>query len=196
MERKIVRHFHGRGQRFDSVRAEILGDVLPERGASAFSATAVVRENLEFRCRPCLGHTQCAPLNLDVGMRQGGPRTPSGWNQLVAFLVEELLQLWNDRSPAVSWAAEWKPFELLVWADNIFLVASSVAEAGKRTQEIANIFGKKKLLFNPGSLEILPSVAAGADKTPVLLSEGWNSSGYRFLWHLVATLTARAPQKY
>ena len=166
---------------FDSAGAGILGDVLLERGASAFSATAVVRENLELRCRPCLGHTQCAPLNLDVGMRQGGPRTPSGWNQLVAFLVEELLQLWNDRSPAVSWAPEWKPFEILAWADNIFLVTSSVAEAGKRTQEIANVFGKKKLLFNPGSLEILPSVAPGADKTPVLLSEGMEFSWVQVL---------------
>ena len=106
---------------FDSVRADILGDVVLERGAPAFSAAAVVRENLEFRCRPCLGHTQCAPISLDVGLRQGGPRTPSGWNQLVAFLVEELLQIWADRPPAVSWAPEWKHFEILVWADNIFL---------------------------------------------------------------------------
>ena len=54
---------------FDSVRADILGDVLLERGASAFSAAVVVRENLALRCRPCLGHTQCAPISLDVGLR-------------------------------------------------------------------------------------------------------------------------------
>ena len=99
---------------FDSVRADILGDVLLARGASAFSAAAVVRENLELRCRPCLGHTQCAPLNLDVGMRQGGPRTPSSWNQLVAILVEELLQRWTERSLAVTWALDWKPLDILV----------------------------------------------------------------------------------
>ena len=156
---------------FDSVRADILGDVLLERGASAFSAAAVVRENLELRCRPCLGHTQCAPICLDVGLRQGGPRTPSGWNQLMGFLVDELLQNWSDRPPAVSWAPEWKPFEILVWADNIFLVTSSIAQAKKRTQDIAHVFGKKKLLFNSESLEILPSIAAAGKKTPVLLNE-------------------------
>ena len=108
---------------FDSVRADILGDVLLERGASAFSAATVVRENLELRCRPCLGHTQCAPLSLDVGLRHGGPRTPSGWNQLVAFLVEEILLLWSDRYPAVSWAPEWKTTYLLKswWGPTTYL---------------------------------------------------------------------------
>ena len=91
---------------FDSVRADILGDVLLQRGASAFSAAAVLRENLELRCRPCLGFTPCDSLSLDVGLRQGGPRTPSGWNQLVGFLVEEFLQLWSTRPPAVCWAPE------------------------------------------------------------------------------------------
>ena len=80
----------------DSVRADLLGDVLLQRGASAFSAAAVVRENLELRCRPCLGHTPCDSLSLDVGLRQGGPRTPFGWNHLVAFLVEELLSTLVD----------------------------------------------------------------------------------------------------
>ena len=89
----------------------------------------------------------------------------------MAFLVEELLQIWSDRPPAVSWAPEWKPSEILVWADNIFLVTSSIAEAEKITQDIAHVFGKKKLLFNSERLEILPSIAAAVDKTPVLLNE-------------------------
>ena len=40
---------------------------------------------------------------------RGGPRTPSGWNQVMAVLVEELLLLWAVRGPAVSLAPEWKP---------------------------------------------------------------------------------------
>ena len=38
---------------FDAVRADVLGDALLERGASVFSDAAVVRENLNLRCRPC-----------------------------------------------------------------------------------------------------------------------------------------------
>ena len=90
---------------FDSVSAQVLGDVLLERGATTIiSSAAAVRENLELRARPCLGFTKSASFSLDVGMRQGGPRTPSGWIQVMAVLVEELLRLWAGRAPAVSWA--------------------------------------------------------------------------------------------
>ena len=75
---------------------------------------------MDLSARPCMGFTKRFPFKLDVGMRQGGPRTPSGWNQVMAVLVEELLLLWAVRGPAVSWAPEWKPFEILIWADNIF----------------------------------------------------------------------------
>ena len=94
---------------FDAVRAEILGDALLERGASVFSAAAEVRENLNL---PCLGHISNAPVALEVGSRQGGSRTPSGWNQLVATLVDELVHMWASRGPAVRRATKWKEFEI------------------------------------------------------------------------------------
>ena len=74
---------------FDSVSAQVLGDVLLGRGATVTSAAAVVRENLDLAARPCMGFTKSPPFNLEVGMRQGVPRTPSGWNQVMAVLVEE-----------------------------------------------------------------------------------------------------------
>ena len=93
---------------FDTVRAEILGDALQQRGASNFSATAVVRGNLNLCCRPCMWQSQCELAELQVGSRQGGPRTPSGWNRLVAILVEELLGMWSVRGSAVTWAPLWE----------------------------------------------------------------------------------------
>ena len=166
---------------FDSVSAQVLGDVLLERGATTISAAAVVRENLELRARPCLGFTKSASFSLDVGMRQGGPRTPSGWNQVMAVLVEELLQLWAGRAPAVSWAPEWVPFEILVWADNIFLVSSSIIDIVKRTQEIADVFGKRGLRFNQSSLEILPSKKAEKEATRIPFNEGMEFSWVQIL---------------
>ena len=136
---------------FDSVSAQVLGDVLLERGATIISAAAAVRENLELCARPCMGFTKSPPFNLEVGMRQGGPRTPSGWNQVMAVLVEELSLLWAGRASAVSWAPEWKPFEILVWADNIFLVSSSIIDIVQRTQDIAHAFGKRSP-FQPKQL--------------------------------------------
>ena len=104
-------------------------------------------------------------------MRQGGPRTPSGWNQVIAVLIEELLLLWANKEPAVSWAPEWKPFEILVWADNIFLVSSSIIDIVQKTQDIEHVFGKKDLCFNQKSLEILPSKSAEENVARVWLNE-------------------------
>ena len=138
----------------------MLGDVLLERGATVTSAAAVVREILDLSARPCMGNTKSPPFRLEVGMRQGGPKTPSGWTQVMAVLVEELLLLWANKEPAVSWAPEWKPFEILFWADNIFLVSSSIIDIVQKTQDIEHVFGKKDLCFNQKSLEILPSKSA------------------------------------
>ena len=128
---------------FDSVSAQVLGDVLLERSATVTTVAAAVRENLDLSARPCMGFTKCPPFNLEVGMRQGGPRTPSGWNQVMAVLVEELLLLWANRGPAVSWAPEWKAFEMLIWADNIFLVSSSIIDIVQRTQDIEHVFPRR-----------------------------------------------------
>ena len=156
---------------FDSVSAQVLGDVLLERGATVTTVAAAVRENLDLSARPCMGFTKSPPFNLEVGMRQGGPRTPSGWNQVMAVLIEELLLLWANKGPAVSWAPEWKPFEILVWADNIFLVSSSVIDIVQKTQDIEHVFGKKDLCFNQKSLENLPSKNAEKDVARVWLNE-------------------------
>ena len=89
----------------------------------------------------------------------------------MAVLVEELLLLWAVRGPAVFWASEWKPFEILIWADNIFLVSSSVIDIVQRTQDIEHVFGKKQLCFNQKSLEILPSKIAENEIARVWLNE-------------------------
>ena len=91
-----------------------------------------------------MGQNQSTPFELEVGSRQGGPRTPSGWNQLEATLVDELVGLWAGRDPAVVWAPEWKEFEILTWADSIFLVTGSVALAARRTREEAEENRKRR----------------------------------------------------
>ena len=73
------------------------------------------------------------------------------------------------------------PFEILVWADNIFLVSSSIADIMKRTQEIAYVIGKRDLRFNQSSLEILPSTTAEREATCILLNEEMEFSWVRIL---------------
>ena len=124
---------------FDSVSAQVLGGVLLERGATVTTVAAAVRENLELRARPCLGFTKSAPVQIGRGCETGRPKNTIRWNQVMAVLIEELSQLWAGRAPTVSWAPEWVPFEILVWADNIFLVSSSIIDIVQRTQDIDKI---------------------------------------------------------
>ena len=77
----------------------------------------------------------------------------------------------GQQGPAVSWAPEWKAFEMLIWADNIFLVSSSIIDIVQRTQDIEHVFGKKELCFNQKSLEILPSKIAEKEVARVWLNE-------------------------
>ena len=60
---------------------------------------------------------------------------------------------------------------MLIWADNIFLVSSSIIDIVQRTQDIEHVFGKKELCFNQKSLEILPSKTAENEVARVWLDE-------------------------
>ena len=67
---------------FDSVSAQVLGDVLLERGATITTVAAAVRENLDLSARPCMGHTKSPPFQTGSGnetreargLRQDGTR--------------------------------------------------------------------------------------------------------------------------
>ena len=167
---------------FDSVSAQVLGDVLLERECYYHLCGGSGERTFGAPGTSVFGGSQrSASFSLDVGMRQGGPRTPSGWNQVMAVLIEESLQMWAGRALAVSWAPEWVPFEILVWADNIFLVSSSITDIVKRMQGIAYVFGKRGLHFNQSSLEILPSKTAEKEATRIPLNEGMELSWVQIL---------------
>ena len=75
-------------------------------------------------------------VEIPHGSRKGGPRTPAGWNQILAVLVENLTTIWCGRKPAVDWALSFPEFEMLVCDVHLFLMTGSVCEANRRTQEV------------------------------------------------------------
>ena len=137
---------------FDSVSAQVLGDVLLERGATTIiSSAAVVRENLELSGTSVFGvHKECF-VQLGRGHETGRPKN-TFWLDPGHGCVGRGI------AAAVGWTgsggvlgSEWVSFEILVWSDNIFMVSSSIADIRKKTQEIAHVFGKKDLRFNQSS---------------------------------------------
>ena len=183
---------------FDAVRAEIFGDAPLQRGASAFSAAAVVRENLKLRCRPCLGHTQCASRNLEVGLRQGGSRTASGWNQLVATLVDER---WCGCGPNAirQWNGLLNGKRTNFWSRPTTFSSSEALLAERRTQEVARVIREKKQHTNQSSLEILPSGATEKDRIPIVLDDNQEVCWVEILlvlgWYLDSTGSTEAQIK-
>ena len=71
---------------FDSVSAEVLGNVLLERGATVTTGAAVVRENLDLSARPCMGFTKSPPFNLRSGNETRRPQN-SLWMEPGDFSV-------------------------------------------------------------------------------------------------------------
>lgn len=70
----------------------LAAESLREQKAHTAHITAILRGTAGVSCRPRLGWVEGEPAPLEVGVRQGGPRTPSLWNRVLALAVTRLLQ--------------------------------------------------------------------------------------------------------
>ena len=141
---------------FDSVSAEVLADCLAERGARPASVAAALREHVGLRCSPVLACAEGDPVELKRGMRQGGPRTPTAWNHITASCIDTAAAQWQSRDrPALRWAPELERHSILVWADNIFIVADDPQEVERRARDLERAFASKRLRFGDASLHAL-----------------------------------------
>ena len=140
---------------FDSVSAQVLGDVLLERGATTISAAAsgerklgapgpsVSRVHKECFVQSGRGHETGRPKNtfqLEPG-HGGVGRGIAGPGSVLSYRMGAVRNFWYGPT-------------------TFFLVFSSTVDVAKRTLEIAEVFGKRGLRFNQSRLEILPSKKA------------------------------------
>lgn len=139
----------------------LAAESLREEGAHPAHIAAMHEGMVGVRCRPRLGWVEGDLVPLEVGVRQGGPRTPSLWNSVLALAVNRLLQ---KRATADDGAVAWCPAasesSLLLWAENIFLMASDAGVVQKRTTDIRGEFAALRLGFHEHSLEFVASAAA------------------------------------
>ena len=90
----------------------------------------------------------------NVGGRQGGTETPSLWNYLLEYILEELVAKWNDR----GWGFRFDNGPLvnhMIWADNVYLVASSTTELFKMFEELTAAIYNNKLRWKGGELKYM-----------------------------------------
>eukprot|EP00974_Lingulodinium_polyedra_P051143 4918827-Lingulodinium_polyedra.AAC.1 len=104
---------------------------------------------------PNLAHAAAPPVRLWQGGRQGGPCTPLAWNYHIDGAVQAAMADAALAGPALSWAEALEPFSVLVWADNVYLVADSRETAQFRVGCLEQRFDELGLRFSAESLEVL-----------------------------------------
>ena len=144
---------------FDEVLVEPAAAALRFNGAPEEYTAAIVRDMLGNTGHPSMGHFTGPAFRFEKGARQGAPRTPSLWNCMMNHLITEARGRWaassGDLPRMVHWSEEVDEHHLLIWADNIYWMASSLDALQKRVQDVARGFSRAGLSFSPESLELL-----------------------------------------
>ena len=113
---------------FDSMDHEVVFGALVARGVPLHIAVALIRELRGLHADVSVpGVAEVVGLPVNSGGRQGGTETTLLWNILLEHGLEDLISSWAtegfgfsfDGAPLVNHA---------IWADNIFIVASSVEQ--------------------------------------------------------------------
>ena len=124
---------------FDNTRPELAAKTLHQCGAPAELVCGLVRELTELEASPSLAFCRTRPVPYGKGARQGGPRTPALWNELVVAALEpHPVEVATGNRRSITWdIPELEGLEehsLLVWADSMFLFVTSEQEANRRIE--------------------------------------------------------------
>lgn len=155
-------------------------------------ATALVAEGWPPECAelllaPLFGATarvgNAGTLLPTKGLRTGSGEAPALLNALLAWLLRPVVEGWRRRG--VGWGGASCP-SLLVWADNVWLLARSEHEGRQMWQDVcAEIVGRGGLRWKPSSLELL---AAGAAPGLRNSRAHWEAAGGEYTFRRVSDL--------
>jgi hypothetical protein len=148
---------------FDNVSPELLGEALERRRAPHCLAFAAMRELSNLLAEPTLAGATAAPLPF-AGGPQGRPRVPSSWSHILVFILAPLVEQWSNEAaegePSLFWSPEWQESTLLVWADNIFILADSPQKGALRARQVEQHLNRWGIQLGGDSLEWLVNEAA------------------------------------
>ena len=148
---------------FDHLSPARLDEELRLLGLPAHLRAGLLHEVQHLQAEVTLGPVSGGAVPIQQGMRQGGPGTPAAWTRLLQRTVQGLLETWREEEDApVEWCAEWA-YPVLLYADNLYLVGSSVGPLSRRVSAVLARFTGLGLQFSDTSLEVL---ANGPMATP------------------------------
>lgn len=135
-----------------------VGPPFLSRHCWATGCGAILREHL--------GPVAAEPVPLGAGCRQGSP------NQLLADPLDGVLSRWRGRDPDVIRAPESEGVAL-VWADEVFVLATSWVELAVRVAEVSQAVRDLGLIVSDSSLDVLANGSMGEGTWPSRNPGSW-----------------------
>lgn len=146
---------------FDKLAPKRIAQQLAARGAMPAQVAAVLCETVGARVQPRFGEVLGLWTEFATGVRQGAARSPEVWNHVVCGPVEAARRRMDEAcGPSAGWSAELSRWELLLWADNLFVVADSW-EVVARSRAYEETLLTINFDLSPRSLEELANAHAG-----------------------------------
>ena len=144
---------------FDTMSHDVIVDALLARGCSPQLACVCLRELTGIQAvatLPGAGTTQ--PFVFEKGGKQGGAETPEVWNAVIDYLLEPLVNSWEERRMGFSLGHSTTDFRIIthaVWADNVVVFASDSVALQQMLSELAQAIAEGRFRWKPSSLEVL-----------------------------------------
>ena len=146
---------------------------------------------------PEAGSTQRFPI--EHGGKQGNAETPDEFKALIEFIMGPIVLTWERRQFSLKLDGWETSLTHPVWADNIWLYATSMEQMMVMTQDLTDAIYAYERKWKVESLELLtPTGLEGANsvcglrREICLLTRGWSS--WMFWAHVLIIEAPQAPR--
>ena len=124
----------------------------------------------------CLSLPRVSPselFDIERGGKQGGVETPDEFNVMMEWLLEPLSRSWAQRHMGYTFAGGGPLLTHLLWADNVFILASSVCQFNTMVQELTDAVYAAHFRWKLSSLECMVCRPSDGEEVPApILSTG------------------------
>ena len=92
------------------------------------------------------------------GGRQGGVETPWLWRTLLAYVLDPVVQKWQQEGQ--SWQVDGVSFDAIVWAGNIYVLPHTPQGVSSKAVDVSDALRKHGMGLKPDELQWIHSGAA------------------------------------
>ena len=121
---------------FDKILRAWINESMKRKGILGLLRAAIMRELLHTTLHPFLFREKVGAYTLKIGVRQGGPDGPVICVISVDEALVPVLKKWKDKGWGVMWPGLGVLINLLEFADDLFIAASSYSQAQEMVKDV------------------------------------------------------------